>query len=145
MFLSSSDAQMEQLFPDELDTPKDIPARLRFQKYRGLKSFRTSPWDPKENLPSEYARIFQFENFDHTCKKIMKGEDKEGVMVCIMNETNMKLAIMAFCIVLVSLHSEFSAGLNLLKFCQNQMHFDDIYCKLVVLIYFMMQCINYGF
>ncbi|KAF9511720.1 hypothetical protein BS47DRAFT_1372958 [Hydnum rufescens UP504] len=53
-------------FPDELDTPKDIPARTRFQRYRGPRSFRTSPWDPYENFPVDYARIFQFEDYERT-------------------------------------------------------------------------------
>ncbi|KAF9516078.1 hypothetical protein BS47DRAFT_1293053 [Hydnum rufescens UP504] len=65
-------------FPDELDTPKDVPARTRFQRYRGLRSFRTSPWDPYENLPVDYARIFQFEDYERTKRKVRK-QAEEGV------------------------------------------------------------------
>lgn len=46
-------------FPDEVETPADRSARERFARFRALKSFRTSPWDPKESLPKDYARIFQ--------------------------------------------------------------------------------------
>ncbi|CAJ1376399.1 unnamed protein product [Effrenium voratum] len=53
-------------FPDEVDTPLEVPARERFQRYRGLKSFRTSNWDPYEDLPVEYSRIWEFEAFAST-------------------------------------------------------------------------------
>ena len=43
--------EREQLdWPDEVNVPYDSRASVRFQKYRGLKSFRTSPWDPKVNF-----------------------------------------------------------------------------------------------
>lgn len=75
------DARMEELFPDEVDVTSETPARIRFQKYRGLKSFRTSPWDPKENLPLDYAKIFQFQNFQHTRKRVFhNSREQEGAL-----------------------------------------------------------------
>ena len=41
------------------------------RRYRGLKSFRTSPWDSKESLPSAYARIFQLGRFRVAQRRIL--------------------------------------------------------------------------
>ncbi|GAB2227372.1 hypothetical protein Droror1_Dr00009191 [Drosera rotundifolia] len=68
--IKASHAEDEE-FPDEVDTPLYIVARKCFAKYRGLKSFRTSSWDPKESLPPEYAKIFEFDNFARTQKHVL--------------------------------------------------------------------------
>ncbi|KAJ4702261.1 pre-rRNA-processing protein TSR1-like [Melia azedarach] len=86
----------DEEFPDEVDTPLDVPARKRFAKYRGLKSFRTSSWDPKESLPPEYARIFSFDNFARTQKhvfaKALKME-QDGTDDCVTAGSYVRLHI----------------------------------------------------
>jgi len=44
-----------------------------------MRSFRTSPWDPYENLPQDYARIFQFEDYERTKRKVRNHALEEGV------------------------------------------------------------------
>lgn len=66
-------------FPDEVDTPIDVPARQRFARYRGLESMYTSYWDPYEDLPEDYARLFQFDDFSKTRKRVESHSLTEGV------------------------------------------------------------------
>jgi pre-rRNA-processing protein TSR1 len=66
----------EMEFPDEIEVPSDVAARQRFARYRGLKSFRTSPWDPREDLPQDYARVFAFENFKNAAKRAQRTPPK---------------------------------------------------------------------
>ena len=64
------------LYPDEFELHHGVAARRRLAKYRGLKSFRTSPWDPREDLPLDYARVFAFENFKRAQKRAIDVANK---------------------------------------------------------------------
>ncbi|CAD5211964.1 unnamed protein product [Bursaphelenchus okinawaensis] len=67
----------DKQWPDQVECPIDQQARVRFQKYRGLKSFRTSPWDERENLPIDYARIFKFASFSRTKRLVIKEQQAD--------------------------------------------------------------------
>ena len=50
-------------------------ANLSRFRYRGLKSFSTTKWDSKQNLPPDYRRIYQFHNFRSMIKKIQLEQE----------------------------------------------------------------------
>ncbi|GMH62174.1 hypothetical protein TrRE_jg4581 [Triparma retinervis] len=69
-------AEEELEFPDEVQCDEDEEASKRFARYRALKSFRKSTWDPKENLPEDYSTLFHFSNFKATARSVL-AEAKE--------------------------------------------------------------------
>ncbi|CAN0924241.1 Pre-rRNA-processing protein TSR1 homolog [Linum grandiflorum] len=86
----------DEEYPDEVDTPLDTAAKMRFAKYRGLKSFRTSPWDPKESLPVDYSRVFAFDNFQRTQKHVLaKASANEQIQAddCVQTGQYVRLHI----------------------------------------------------
>ena len=48
-----------------------------------MQSFRTSPWDPYENLPRDYARIFQFEDFKRSERAVRRRAEAEADTVSV--------------------------------------------------------------
>ena len=51
-------------------------------RYRGLKNFRSSEWDPREGLPDDYSRIFEFENFGRTRQRVLKEASSAAASAC---------------------------------------------------------------
>lgn len=80
-------SEEEMWNPDMVDTPVNLPARQRFAKYRGMKSFQTGVWDANENLPIQYGHIFKLQGYnrvrDASIEKCNGGAAKEGMYVSV--------------------------------------------------------------
>ncbi|KAL3317789.1 ribosome biogenesis protein tsr1 [Cichlidogyrus casuarinus] len=68
------DARSEETFPDEVETPRHMSAKIRFSNYRGLPRFRGSEWplDQDPPLPLEYTRTFRFTNYQRNRRTLIK-------------------------------------------------------------------------
>ncbi|KNC45900.1 ribosome biogenesis protein tsr1 [Thecamonas trahens ATCC 50062] len=66
-------------WPDEFYAPRAPLCKDLFREYRGLKSFTNSPWDPYENLPTEYSQIYDFESFPRTQNEVLDEVENDGV------------------------------------------------------------------
>ncbi|KAF6774891.1 hypothetical protein AHF37_05418, partial [Paragonimus kellicotti] len=66
-------ARMEEMFPDEVETPINVPARERFAKYRSLPRFQGSVWPVERDvLPTHYENIACFKNYHRNRRSIIR-------------------------------------------------------------------------
>lgn len=65
-------------FPDAVEVPEDESARVRYAKYRGVQSLRTSEWDTEsDNYPAYFAALSQFGNFKLSMKRALMPAEEE--------------------------------------------------------------------
>jgi len=70
--------RVDEQFPDEVELSREVNGQDRYARYRSLKNFRKSYWDPMENLPDDYGRLFQFANFKGTRRDVIR-DTKEAI------------------------------------------------------------------
>ena len=69
---------LSTVFPDAVEVPEDQPARVRFAKYRGVESLRTSEWDTSADVSPKYMEnIFEFDNFKLSMKRALAVDEEE--------------------------------------------------------------------
>jgi pre-rRNA-processing protein TSR1 len=62
----NDEAEDDREFPDEIELHPHVLARERLQRYRGLKSLRTSPWEEAEDRahePEDWRRLLQVPDY----------------------------------------------------------------------------------
>lgn len=69
---------LSTVFPDAVEVPEDQSARVRFAKYRGVESLRTSEWDTSADVSPKYMEnIFEFDNFKLSMKRALAVDEEE--------------------------------------------------------------------
>ncbi|OOF99414.1 hypothetical protein ASPCADRAFT_126327 [Aspergillus carbonarius ITEM 5010] len=69
-------------FPDEIELHPNVLARERLARFRGLKSFKTSPWETSEDRahePEEWRRLLQFADYKGSRNKFLREALVGGV------------------------------------------------------------------
>jgi len=75
-------AEEDLKFPDEIELQPNVLARERLQKYRGLKSLRTSPWDTTEDTlyqPDHWARLLDIRDYRGARSRVLRDSLTGGV------------------------------------------------------------------
>uniref|UniRef100_A0A093XNN4 Ribosome biogenesis protein tsr1 like n=1 Tax=Talaromyces marneffei PM1 TaxID=1077442 RepID=A0A093XNN4_TALMA len=70
-----TEAEDDLEFPDEIELHPNVLARERLQKYRGLRSLKTSRWETSEDRPFEpedWRRLLQFNDYKGVKNKLIR-------------------------------------------------------------------------
>lgn len=76
------DAADDARFPDEIELPPNVLARERLARYRGLKSLRTSAWDPEEDkphMPLEWPRLLDVADYRGAKSRVLRDALLGGI------------------------------------------------------------------
>lgn len=69
---------LSRYFPDAVEVPEEESARVRYAKYRGVQSLRTSEWDTEsDNYPAYFSALSQFGNFKLSMKRALTPTEEE--------------------------------------------------------------------
>mmetsp|Transcript_5456 Transcript_5456/g.9100 ORF Transcript_5456/g.9100 Transcript_5456/m.9100 type:complete len:450 (-) Transcript_5456:28-1377(-) len=87
----------EVMWPDEVDVRPHEKARETFRGWRGLQSFRASPWDADENLPPAYARLYAFASFTQSAKAVRRQVLQKSCLAGTYVRLWLKVPLVARC------------------------------------------------
>ncbi|GLA00287.1 hypothetical protein AnigIFM60653_008346 [Aspergillus niger] len=80
-------------FPDEIELHPNVLARERLARFRGLKSFKTSPWETSEDRayePEDWRRLLQFADYKGSRNKFLREALVGGVTPGVRVDVHLK-------------------------------------------------------